>query len=95
MKISLIALGCKVNQYENEALAKKFDSLGYDVSLNFDYADIYILNTCAVTNEAERKSRQYITKINKQNPNAKIYVTGCAAKANYEQFSSKKMWNIL
>lgn len=89
MKISLIALGCKVNQYENESLAKKFDSLGYDVSLNFEYADIYVLNTCAVTNEAERKSRQYITKINKQNPNAKIYVIGCASKADFDKFSDK------
>ena len=89
MKISLIALGCKVNQYENETIAKKLNSLGFDVSLSFDYANIYILNTCAVTNEAERKSRQYVSKIIKQNPSSKIYIIGCAVSANAEQFLKK------
>lgn len=90
MKVSLIALGCKVNQYENESIAKKLAFEGVKVSLCFEYADIYILNTCAVTNEAEKKSRQYIAKINKQNPNAKIYIMGCASTANSEQFEAKK-----
>ena len=90
MKVSLIALGCKVNQYENEAIAKHLKSNNIEVTLDFEKADIYVLNTCAVTNEAEKKSRQYITKINKQNPDAKIYVTGCASMANPEQFLTKK-----
>ena len=90
MKISLVSLGCKVNQYENETLAKRLDYMGYDVTLSFEYADVYILNTCAVTNEAERKSRQFVTKINKLNPNCKIYIMGCAAKANSKQFSEKE-----
>ena len=67
-KISIITLGCKVNMVESEQLAEKLQSDGYDVSMGLgNVSDIYVINTCAVTNEAERKSRNIIAKILKLN----------------------------
>lgn len=79
-KISIVTLGCKVNQYESEEIAEELEKCGYEISMGLVYADIYIINTCAVTNEAERKSRNIITKLLKLNPDAKIYVCGCASE---------------
>lgn len=88
-KVSIITLGCKQNKYESDCMAKILTDNGYDVIDSLDYADIYILNTCAVTNEAEKKSRQHIIKCNKLNPNAKIIVCGCASENNLDQFKVK------
>ncbi len=85
-KISIVTLGCKVNQYESEELAERLEKDGYDVSMGLVFADIYVVNTCAVTNEAERKSRNIMTKLLKINPNAKIYVCGCASEHDAEKF---------
>lgn len=90
MKIVIYTLGCKVNKYESDALLYALYKMGHEVSEKLEYADIYILNTCAVTNEAERKSRQMISKFNDLNPNAKILVCGCASEKNAEQFSKLK-----
>jgi len=86
MKIVIITLGCKVNQYESDALAEMLIKNKNTVSRNFEPADVFILNSCAVTNEAERKSRQMISKCLKLNPNAKVLVCGCASEKNAEQF---------
>lgn len=84
--ISIITLGCKVNQVESEQLAEKLYQDGYQVSMGLNPADIYIINTCAVTNEAERKSRNIMAKLLKLNPDAKIYVCGCSSENNPEKF---------
>ena len=63
MKIVVYNLGCKVNQYECDSIVKALKEKGHEVSENLEDADAYILNTCAVTNEAEHKSRQMLTKI--------------------------------
>ena len=86
MKVVSFALGCKVNKYESDSMLEDFKNKGYEVSDKLEYADIYILNTCAVTNEAEKKSRQLIARCKKFNPNAKIFVCGCASQKNPEQF---------
>lgn len=86
-KISIVTLGCKVNQYESEELAEILEKDGYNVSMGLVKADIYVINTCAVTNEAERKSRNIITKLLKLNENAKIYICGCASEHNREKFN--------
>lgn len=86
MKIVVYTLGCKVNQYESDGLIYNLKKLGYKVSCNLEYADVYILNSCAVTNEAEKKSRQTISKFKELNPNAKILVCGCASQKNPKQF---------
>ena len=90
--ISIITLGCKVNQVESEKIAEELENSGYNVSMGLGLSDIYIINTCAVTNEAERKSRNIITKILKLNENASIYVCGCSSENNPENF--KKSSNV-
>ncbi|MDD2227390.1 MAG: tRNA (N(6)-L-threonylcarbamoyladenosine(37)-C(2))-methylthiotransferase MtaB [Clostridia bacterium] len=90
MKIVIITLGCKVNQYESDALAEMLIKNKNEVSRNFEPADVYILNSCAVTNEAERKSRQMISKCLKLNPHAKVLVCGCASEKNAEQFENSE-----
>lgn len=89
MKISVISLGCKVNTCESESIIAKLRNLGHEVVSEFEIADAYIINTCAVTAEAEKKSRQCVARVRKYNPNAKIYIMGCASERNFEQFQNK------
>ncbi len=89
MKICIFNLGCKVNQYENDVLVNEL-SKDHEVITTLDKADYYIINTCAVTNEGEKKSRQVLAKINKLNPDAPIFVCGCAVQKNAAQFEGKK-----
>ena len=70
-------LGCKVNQYETEAVAELFSDAGYTVVPFTDKADCYIINTCSVTSMSDRKSRQMIRRARKTNPSALIAVMGC------------------
>lgn len=94
-KACLISLGCKVNKYEIDCMAKLLQDNGYEVTLNHEPADIYIVNTCAVTNEGEKKSRQYISKLSNLNPNAKIIVCGCASENNVDQFKKTNVFSII
>ena len=89
MKIAVVNLGCKVNQYESDSLIKTLANMGHEVTDTLEYADLYILNTCAVTNEAERKSRQAVKRCKNYNNNARIIVCGCAAEDNAMQFAEK------
>lgn len=86
MKVSILTLGCKVNEYESLSMVTQLKKLGHEVVNTLEFADIYIVNTCAVTNMAERKSRQMIAKILKINSYAKIIISGCAAQNNAKQF---------
>lgn len=89
MKAVVFTLGCKVNGCESEALIAGLTERGYEVSDKLEKADVYIVNTCAVTAEAEKKSRQTASRITKLNPEAKIIFTGCAAEKNPESFKIK------
>ena len=89
MKIAVISLGCKVNTCESESIATKLRQLGHTVVNEFDKADAYIINTCAVTQEAEKKSRQCVARVRKFNKDAKIYIIGCASEKNPDQFLQK------
>ena len=88
MKFSIITLGCKVNEYESQSMITQLETAGHMVVEGLRVADYYIINTCAVTNMAERKSRQVIAKIKKLNPLAKILACGCASQNNLEQFNN-------
>lgn len=90
MKFCIITLGCKVNSYESDSLFKQIEKAGHTVSNKLEVADVYIINSCAVTTEAEHKSREVIAKINKINENAKIYVCGCSSQLHPASFLSKK-----
>lgn len=87
-KICIVTLGCKVNQYESNSISKALEDRGYIVKNSLDSADCYVLNTCAVTNEAERKSRGYIAKIKKLNEKAPIFVCGCSAQHDPNKFKT-------
>lgn len=89
MKFSVLTLGCKVNKYESDALIFKLKEMGYEATDKLEWADAYIINTCAVTNEAEKKSRQMLERARKFNPEAKIYIMGCASQDNPWQFEKK------
>ena len=89
MKVVVFTLGCKVNECESDSLISALTDRGYEVSDKLEFADIYIVNTCAVTSEAEKKSRQMASRIKKFNPNAKIIFTGCAVQKNPKSFSEK------
>ena len=89
MKICVMTLGCKVNKYESDALIYNLRLQGYDATDKLGVADIYVINTCAVTKEAEKKSRQMIARCRKYNPKAKIFVCGCASQHNKKQFLEK------
>lgn len=87
MKVAFHTLGCKVNQYETEAMRQQFVQNGFQSVEENDFADVYIINTCTVTNLADRKSRQYIRRMKKINPNAVIGVTGCYAQIKPEELA--------
>lgn len=91
MKVCIFTLGCKVNFYESEAIINDLIKKGYEVTNKLEYADIYILNTCCVTNEGERKSRQLVSRCKSYNENAKIIVCGCASQKNPDQFQEKNV----
>lgn len=86
MKAVVFTLGCKVNSRESSALMNGLEQMGYETSDKLEYADLYVINTCAVTAEAEKKSRQAIARVKKLNENAKIMVCGCASQHNPNVF---------
>ena len=79
-RASFCTLGCKVNQYETEAVTELFLNAGYEIVPFGEEADVYVINTCSVTNIGDRKSRQMIRRAHKRNPDAVVAVTGCYAQ---------------
>jgi threonylcarbamoyladenosine tRNA methylthiotransferase MtaB len=87
-KVALFTLGCRVNSYETEAMAETFIKKGFTV-VNFDeFADVYVINTCTVTNMGDKKSRQMIRKTKKINPHAVVVAAGCYAQVSPEEVSN-------
>ena len=85
-KCAFCTLGCKVNQCESEALRAELEEAGFQTVPFSEKADVYIINTCSVTMEAERKSRQMVRRCKKLNENARVFVTGCAAQRAPKEF---------
>ena len=83
-RVALHNLGCKVNSYETDVMIQKLKSAGYEIVPFTDEADIYIINTCSVTNIADRKSRQMLHKAKKENPNAIVVAVGCYVETGIE-----------
>lgn len=84
-KVAFYTLGCKVNQYETEAMLEMFEKNGYTNVGSEDFADVYVINTCTVTHMSDRKSRQYIRRVKKKNPDAIIAVVGCYSQVSPEE----------
>ena len=87
MKIAFHTLGCKVNQYETQAMRESFEQAGYQVVPFPSQADIYVINTCTVTRRADQKSLQAIRRAVRLNPEAKVIVSGCYAQTNPEEIT--------
>lgn len=87
MQVAFHTLGCKVNQYETEALKEAFVLRGAKIVNEDEFADVYIVNTCTVTNIADRKSRQYIRRMKQINPGSFVVVTGCYAQVAPEEIA--------
>ena len=84
-RVAFITLGCKVNQYETNAMSQKFIESGYQLVEHTEEADIYIVNTCTVTNMSDRKSRQMLRKMKEQNPKAILIAVGCYAQVGRQE----------
>lgn len=82
---SFIILGCKVNTFESNAIMNDFEAGGFKINKQFDVSDVYVINTCTVTNQADVKSRKMIRHAKKLNPNAVVVVMGCYSQINSKQ----------
>lgn len=94
-KVAFYTLGCKVNQYETEAMLEMFKEDGYEQVGSEDYADVYVINTCTVTHMSDRKSRQYIRRMKKKNPDAIIAVVGCYSQVSPEEILEIEEVNLV
>ncbi len=94
-QIKFYTLGCKVNQYETEVLANNFVAEGFAVTEEEENADIFIVNSCTVTSEGDRKVRQLLRKIKRNNPNGILVLTGCYPQAFPEEVSTFDYVNII
>lgn len=93
--VAIFTLGCKVNQYETNAMIQKFKENNFKI-VNFnDVSDIYVINTCTVTNIAEKKSRQMIRKAKEQNKNAIIIAVGCYAQVAEKELEKLKEIDLI
>ena len=94
-KAASFALGCKVNQYESEAIAELFQEKGYEIVGIDEEADVYVINTCTVTNFGDKKSRQLIRKVKRQNENAIVAVVGCYAQTAPQELMKVEGVNLV
>lgn len=90
MKACVFTLGCKMNEVESASFMRGLEERGYEVTDELSYADLYLLNTCAVTAEAEKKSRQAVARMRKFNPSAPVIVCGCASERDAKAFAEKE-----
>lgn len=86
MRAVVFTLGCKVNEVESGEIMSSLEKMGFEVFDGLTNADLYVLNTCAVTAEAEKKSRQIVARARKFNPDAKIFVCGCASQKDEQPY---------
>lgn len=84
MKVFFYTLGCKVNQYESQSMSENLKSKGFEIVREYFEADVIIVNSCTVTSESDRKTRQAVRRFKKQNPNACVVLTGCMTQAEPE-----------
>lgn len=94
-KAALHNLGCKVNSYETEAMQQLLEAAGYEIVPFSEAADVYIINTCSVTNIADRKSRQMLHRAKKQNPDSVVVAAGCYVQAAAEELKKDVAVDII
>ena len=94
-KVALHNLGCKVNAYETEAMQQMLEAAGYEIVSFGDKADVYVINTCSVTNMADRKSRQMLHRARKQNPEAVVVAAGCYVQTKEDEAVADEAIDII
>lgn len=94
-KAALHNLGCKVNAYETEAMEQQLEAAGYEIVSFQEKADVYVVNTCSVTNIADRKSRQMLHRAKKMNPNGVVVAVGCYVQAAQESLKSDQSVDLI
>lgn len=94
-KVAALTLGCKVNVYDTQAMLEIFENRGYEIVEFANYADIYLINTCTVTNLGDKKSRQMIRRAKKQNPNSLIIAAGCYSQVSPDEVSKIDGINLI
>ena len=88
MKVAFLTLGCKVNQYETNGMIQQFQERGYEITEFEDVADIYIINTCTVTNMSDRKSRQFLRQAKKNNLDSIVVAVGCYVQVSKDELEA-------
>lgn len=94
-RVAFLTLGCKVNQYETDAMVELLENVGYETVSFQECADYYIINTCSVTNMAERKSRQMIHRAKKKHPDSVVVAVGCYVQTAAEQLKEEYAVDLL
>ena len=94
-KVAFISLGCKVNQYETNAMAQEFIKCGYEVVSHEEKADVYVVNTCTVTNIADRKSRQMLRRVKEINPEAILVACGCYVQVGRDELNKMEEIDLI
>lgn len=95
MRAAFYTLGCKVNQYETQIMTQQFAADGYDIVEAHEDADVYVVNSCTVTSVGDKKTRQIIHRLHRQNPSAVIALTGCYSQAYPAEVAAMEEVNIL
>ncbi len=95
MKIAFFTLGCKVNQYESQAMAERMVKCGFELVSPNEKADVYVINSCTVTAESDRKTRQTVRRFKRKNPDSIVILTGCMPQAFPEDAESLKEADIV
>ncbi len=93
--VSFYTLGCKVNQYETQAMKEMFAVCGYDIVSHTEVCDVYIINTCTVTKLSDKKSRQMIRRVKRINPNSIVAVVGCYAQVSVDEVKKISGVNVV
>ena len=95
LKVAFTTLGCRMNQFETSAMEEQFEKKGYKITDFKDIADVYVVNTCTVTNDADRSSRKVIRQAKRRNPNSIVVATGCYAQVSPEELAKMEEIDIV
>lgn len=95
MKVYFYTLGCKVNQYETQAMSEKLQKAGYEITSNSNDADVFVVNSCTVTASGDKKSRQAVRRFKRNNPDSIVILTGCMPQAYPQQARSLDSADII
>src|SRR3989338_3558025 len=87
-RVKFATLGCRLNQYETQAIREQFNQAGFEETDHNRAADVFVLNTCTVTSASDRESRYLIRKFHRENPKAQIVVTGCYVERNRDEIEN-------